>query len=92
MLFTIYDQYNVNLSADTMDGSDVKEGFICPVCMKNLHGVAELQSHFNSSHQQEDKLIKQSLRGWCLHGHRNVWNVVGARCRAQYLMPLMALW
>ncbi|XP_043233672.1 rabenosyn-5-like [Amphibalanus amphitrite] len=44
-----------------MDVSDVKEGFICPVCMKNLHGVAELQAHFNNSHQ-EDKLIKQSLR------------------------------
>ena len=54
--------FHIPLIFRIMDGSDVKEGFICPVCMKNLYGVAELQAHFNNSHQ-EDKLIKQSLRG-----------------------------
>lgn len=42
---------------------EVREGFLCPMCMKDLGTVTQLQSHFEEAHSAEDKDVLQSLRG-----------------------------
>ena len=46
-----------------MANSEVREGFLCPVCMKDLGGIADLQEHFEEEHPQEDKAVIQQLKG-----------------------------
>lgn len=46
-----------------MANSDVREGFLCPVCMKDLGSIADLQEHFEEEHPQEDKAVIQQLKG-----------------------------
>ena len=41
----------------------IQEGFLCPICMKDLGGVAELQDHFEEEHSSEDKAVLQQLKG-----------------------------
>ncbi len=43
--------------------SEIREGFLCPICMKDLGGVADLQEHFEEEHSQEDKAVLQQLKG-----------------------------
>lgn len=43
--------------------SDVREGFLCPMCMKDLGTVSMLQDHFEEEHSNEDKDVLQHLRG-----------------------------
>ncbi|KAL4226333.1 Rabenosyn-5 [Mactra antiquata] len=43
--------------------SEIREGFLCPMCMKDLGTVSQLQSHFEESHSTEDKATLNQLRG-----------------------------
>lgn len=43
--------------------SEVREGFLCPMCMKDLGTVSMLQDHFEEEHSNEDKDVLQQLRG-----------------------------
>lgn len=43
-----------------MDG-DIKEGFLCPICFKDLKSPTNLSSHFEEFHQ-DDKDVLQQLR------------------------------
>lgn len=43
--------------------AEVREGFLCPMCMKDLGTVTQLQSHFEEAHSTEDKVVFNHLRG-----------------------------
>ncbi|XP_062602240.1 rabenosyn-5-like, partial [Saccostrea cucullata] len=43
--------------------AEVREGFLCPMCMKDLGTVTMLQGHFEEEHSSEDKDVLQQLRG-----------------------------
>ncbi|KAF5305774.1 hypothetical protein FQR65_LT07670 [Abscondita terminalis] len=38
--------------------SQIQEGFICPVCYKDLHSSANLLTHFEELHSEEQDLLK----------------------------------
>lgn len=42
---------------------EVREGFLCPMCMKDLGTVTQLQGHFEEEHSAEDKDVLRQLRG-----------------------------
>ncbi|KAH9512599.1 hypothetical protein Btru_038926 [Bulinus truncatus] len=44
--------------------SDIIEGFLCPICMKDLGTVTQLQGHFEEEHSSEDKAVFQQLKGF----------------------------
>ena len=46
--------------------ADIIEGFLCPICMKDLGTVSQLQGHFEEAHSTEDKAVLQSIRGLLL--------------------------
>ncbi|XP_077865091.1 rabenosyn-5-like, partial [Saccoglossus kowalevskii] len=52
------------MSADS--GSDIREGFLCPICMKDLSSVYQLQAHFDDVHSAElgDKDVVHQLKGF----------------------------
>ena len=41
---------------------EVKEGFLCPICMADLGDVIQLQVHFEENHSKEDPVFIQSLK------------------------------
>ncbi|KAL5014503.1 hypothetical protein ScPMuIL_008773 [Solemya velum] len=43
--------------------AEIREGFLCPICMKDLGTVSQLQDHFEEEHSSEDKDVLQQLRG-----------------------------
>ena len=43
--------------------AEIREGFLCPMCMKDLGTVTQLQSHFEEAHSSEDKAVFNHLRG-----------------------------
>lgn len=42
--------------------AEVMEGFLCPLCMKDLGDVVQLQVHFEESHSKEDAAFVKSLK------------------------------
>ena len=42
--------------------AEVKEGFLCPICMADLGDVIQLQVHFDEKHSKEDPAFVQSLK------------------------------
>lgn len=47
-----------------MDDLEFKEGFLCPICVKDLGTIAELTTHFDTVHSSEDKDVLQSFKGF----------------------------
>jgi len=41
---------------------DVKEGFLCPICMADLGDVIQLQIHFEERHAKEDPAVIKNLK------------------------------
>ncbi|XP_074861304.1 rabenosyn-5 [Carettochelys insculpta] len=44
------------------DSVEVREGFLCPLCLKDLQSFYQLQSHYEEEHSGEDKDVKGQLR------------------------------
>ena len=42
--------------------SEMKEGFLCPICMNDLGDVIQLQVHFEEKHSKEDPVFLQNLK------------------------------
>ena len=42
--------------------SDIREGFLCPICMCDLGSFAQLSVHFDTSHSGEDRDALQQLK------------------------------
>lgn len=47
---------------DASSTSEIREGFICPICLADLGTPAQLCVHFDSAHSGEDKDTLQSLK------------------------------
>lgn len=45
-----------------MESDDIKEGFICPMCMKDLRNASVLQKHFEEIHSGDKDTLRQ-IRG-----------------------------
>ena len=45
-----------------MEGDDIKEGFLCPMCLKDLRSASLLQKHFEESHSDDKDTLRQ-IRG-----------------------------
>ena len=45
-----------------MESDDIKEGFICPMCMKDLGNASVLQKHFEEVHSDDKHALRQ-IRG-----------------------------
>jgi len=45
-----------------MESDDIKEGFLCPMCLKDLRSASLLQKHFEDSHS-DDKDTLRHIRG-----------------------------
>eukprot|EP00118_Oscarella_pearsei_P025388 m.308108 g.308108 ORF g.308108 m.308108 type:complete len:472 (+) comp43385_c0_seq1:31-1446(+) len=43
--------------------ADVKEGFICPMCKRDMKSLPQLHEHFDTAHQR-DRTVPQFLRGF----------------------------
>ena len=46
-----------------MAGVEIKEGFLCPMCMQDLGTVAQLTAHFEDQHANEDKDVINQIKG-----------------------------
>ncbi|KAH0630198.1 hypothetical protein JD844_012922 [Phrynosoma platyrhinos] len=44
------------------DPGEVREGFLCPLCLKDLQSFYQLQSHYEEEHSIEDKDVKGQLK------------------------------
>ena len=45
---------------------DVKEGFLCPICMADLGDVIQLQVHFDEDHSKEDPAVVKNIKDFFL--------------------------
>ncbi|XP_067400447.1 rabenosyn-5 [Emydura macquarii macquarii] len=44
------------------DPVEVREGFLCPLCLKDLQSFYQLQSHYEEEHSSDDRDVKGQLR------------------------------
>ncbi|NWY72370.1 RBNS5 protein, partial [Erithacus rubecula] len=44
------------------DPSEVREGFLCPLCLKDLQAFRQLQAHYEEQHPGEDRDVRTQLR------------------------------
>ncbi|XP_045760244.1 rabenosyn-5 isoform X1 [Mirounga angustirostris] len=44
------------------DPGEVREGFLCPLCLKNLQSFYQLQSHYEEEHSGEDHDVKGQIK------------------------------
>lgn len=79
----------VGLERDTAmasldDPGEVREGFLCPLCLKDLQSFYQLHSHYEEEHSGEDRdvkgQIKSKRRRFCLShsvsGSFNSWDSI----------------
>lgn len=46
------------------DEGDMREGFLCPLCKKDLQSFHQLQSHYEDEHSSEDQDVKGQLKSF----------------------------
>uniref|UniRef100_A0A8C8S8L3 Rabenosyn, RAB effector n=1 Tax=Pelusios castaneus TaxID=367368 RepID=A0A8C8S8L3_9SAUR len=44
------------------DPVEVREGFLCPLCLKDLQSFYQLQAHYEEEHSSDDRDVKGQLR------------------------------
>ncbi|NXC25847.1 RBNS5 protein, partial [Campylorhamphus procurvoides] len=44
------------------DPGEVREGFLCPLCLKDLQAFRQLQEHYEEQHPGEDRDVRAQLR------------------------------
>ncbi|BFZ10752.1 hypothetical protein BsWGS_13791 [Bradybaena similaris] len=64
--------------------ADIIEGFLCPICMKDLGTVTQLQGHFEDEHSSEDKAVFQQLKGFFDKAKKKI---LGDRLEAEAATP-----
>lgn len=64
-LFEEYNNKKINIIGQkTMaDGNDIQEGFLCPICHKDMRSPSNLLTHFQDLHSDEQEFLK-SIKGW----------------------------
>lgn len=53
---------------------EIREGFICPICLCDLKAVDQLQDHFELTHSSEDHDVFQALKGFIGNQHLYLFN------------------
>ncbi|CAH1784686.1 unnamed protein product [Owenia fusiformis] len=53
---------------------EVREGFLCPMCMQDLGTVVQLQDHFEVAHSNEDKKVVEQLKGLFAKAKKKILN------------------
>lgn len=46
------------------DPGEVREGFLCPLCLKDLQSFYQLQSHYEEEHSGEDRDVKGQIKSF----------------------------
>jgi len=46
-----------------MASVEIREGFLCPICLQDLGSVIQLQDHFELAHAGEDNAVLNQLKG-----------------------------
>lgn len=41
---------------------EVKEGFLCPLCLKDLQSFYQLQEHYEEEHSGDDRHVRGQLK------------------------------
>lgn len=41
---------------------EVKEGFLCPLCLKDLQSFYQLQDHYEEEHSGDDRHVRGQLK------------------------------
>uniref|UniRef100_T1J0G3 FYVE-type domain-containing protein n=1 Tax=Strigamia maritima TaxID=126957 RepID=T1J0G3_STRMM len=62
--------------ASANSSEEIREGFLCPLCMKDLVTIGQLQFHFETVHSNEDKAVFHSIKGIFLLSF-HVFNLFG---------------
>ncbi|NXP48729.1 RBNS5 protein, partial [Heliornis fulica] len=44
------------------DPGEMREGFLCPLCLKDLQSFYQLQSHYEEEHSSEDRDVKGQIK------------------------------
>ncbi|XP_025908284.1 rabenosyn-5 [Nothoprocta perdicaria] len=44
------------------DAAEVREGFLCPLCLQDLQSLRQLQAHYEEQHQGEERAVRAPLR------------------------------
>ncbi|XP_010123703.1 PREDICTED: rabenosyn-5 [Chlamydotis macqueenii] len=44
------------------DPGEMREGFLCPLCLKDLQSFYQLQSHYEEEHSREDRDVRGQLK------------------------------
>ncbi|XP_072454492.1 rabenosyn-5 isoform X2 [Notamacropus eugenii] len=44
------------------DPGEVREGFLCPLCLKDLQSFYQLQSHYEEEHSSEDRDVRGQIK------------------------------
>ncbi|XP_030357103.1 rabenosyn-5 [Strigops habroptila] len=44
------------------DPAEMREGFLCPLCLKDLQSFYQLQSHYEEEHSREDRDVRAQLK------------------------------
>ncbi|ELU11604.1 hypothetical protein CAPTEDRAFT_181514 [Capitella teleta] len=43
--------------------TEIREGFLCPICLADLGAISDLQLHFEEAHSNEDKDVLDQIKG-----------------------------
>lgn len=58
---------------------EVKEGFLCPLCLKDLQSFYQLQDHYEEEHSGDDRHVRGQLKSesllsvYCVRGLAAAW-------------------
>ncbi|KAL0185541.1 hypothetical protein M9458_017211, partial [Cirrhinus mrigala] len=44
------------------DSTEVKEGFLCPLCLKDLQSFYQLQGHYEEEHSGDNRHVGGQLK------------------------------
>lgn len=48
---------------------DVKEGFLCALCLKDLQSFYQLQDHYEEEHSGDERHVRGQLKSEYVHSH-----------------------
>ena len=58
-----------------MENDYIKEGFLCPMCLKDLRSASPLQKHFEESHSDDKDTLRQ-IRGMFGNAKRKIMDKI----------------
>lgn len=56
---------------------EVKEGFICPLCLKDLQSFYQLQEHYEEEHSGDDRHVRGQIKSELPECTCGLWLICG---------------